>query len=150
MKASSITHFLWTQYMMHAKNGLHMKGTEKSIWRLDIVNMIRCDRRIDFALSALYYEWATVNERSYDLGRFISNVMCEKNSAHPRAIVNAVLWWYKDEKHHIQNGSKYKCEFVYIFRCMSEIMALSVARAVVRNCCEYAHMILNHFKLLSC
>ena len=92
--------------MMHAKNGLHMKGTEKSIWRLDIVNMIRCDRRIDFALSALYYEWATVNERSYDLGRFISNVMCEKNSAQPRAIVRAVLWWDLDEKHHIQNGNK--------------------------------------------
>ena len=61
--------------MMHVKNGLHMKGTEKSIWRLDIVNMIRCDRRIDFALSALYYEWVIVNERSYDLGSFISNVM---------------------------------------------------------------------------
>ena len=86
--------------MMHVKNGLHMKGTEKSIWRLDIVNMIRCGSHIDVALSALYYEWATVNERSYDLGRFISNVMCEKNSAQPRAIVSAVLWWYKDEASH--------------------------------------------------
>ena len=92
--------------MMHVKNGLHMKGTEKSIWRLDIVNMIRCDRRIDFALSALYYEWVIVNERSYDLGSFISNVMCEKNSAQPRAIVSAVLWLDLDEKHHIQNVNK--------------------------------------------
>ena len=92
--------------MMHVRNGLQMKGTEESIWRFDILNTIRCDRRIDGVLSALYYEWVSVNERSYDLGTFISNGMCEENSAQPRPIVSAVLWWYKDEKHHTQNGRK--------------------------------------------